>query len=670
MKLNPPQNAAVQYIDGPLLVIAGAGSGKTRVITEKIAYLLTECAFKPDQIYAVTFTNKAAQEMKARISDRLSSKQTRGLNISTFHTLGLKIIRAEHKALGLRPNFSILDQDDAITVLKQVIDKHQINDDFEADYLLRQISLWKNDQKTPSYLISHAANALEAKFAALYKDYQNFLLTYNAVDFDDLILLPQQLLAENSEILEKWYNRVRYLLVDEYQDTNMVQYHLVKQLTFGREAFTIVGDDDQSIYAWRGAKPDNLGKLQTDFPRLKIIMLEQNYRSTTTILNSANHLIANNPHVFTKKLWSDLGSGNPIRIIETKDESDEALRVAHEIFNHQKMQQSEFRHYAILYRGNHQSRPFEKALRELNIPYQITGGGSFFSKSEIKDVMAYLRLAVNFEDDSAFLRIINVPKRGIGAETVERISNYARERGVGMCAALGELGLTQHLGPKAQQHVQAFYNIFAHFAENIEKNSSIDLVSKLLTEIDYEGWLLQNHEAAGAKRRWENVNELLEWLNTTMQRDGMSVAETVQRFALLDIIDRNDRKADLDAVQLLTLHAAKGLEFPFVYLVGMEEELLPHRNSIESDDIEEERRLAYVGITRAQKILTMTMATKRKKFGEWYACKPSRFLEELPPEYLQWQTRTHSAPVEELNAHADAHLLRLNALLGISVNEE
>ena len=405
--LNPQQQDAVEYIGGPLLVLAGAGSGKTRVITQKIAWLIREAGIPARNILAVTFTNKAAREMKGRVSELLERELTRGLKVSTFHQLGLSILRQELAAAGLKSGFTLLDEQDTTPLIKELLKQ---NDSERAAQVRWQISGWKNAMLTPEEVLAGAEDKSTHQAASIYADYERSLRAYNAVDFDDLIWQPVKLLEQHPALLEKWQSRIRYMLVDEYQDTDLSQYRLVRLLSGVRQAFTVVGDDDQSIYAWRGANPQNLLQLSKDFPRLKVIMLEQNYRSVSTILHSANALIANNPHVFEKKLWSALGEGERIRVIQCKDEEHEAERVVSDILM-QKFQGRPLGDIAILYRGNHQARVFEKMLRQHDLPYFLSGGLSFFSRAEIKDAMSYLRLMANPDDNTAFLRIVNVPRR-------------------------------------------------------------------------------------------------------------------------------------------------------------------------------------------------------------------------------------------------------------------
>ncbi len=667
-QLNPRQKEAVLYISGPLLVLAGAGSGKTSVITRKIAYLIEQCGYKAANIFAVTFTNKAAREMKERVSKLVKGKAARGLTVSTFHNLGLNIIRKEHKVLGYKPGFSIFDQQDALALIKDIIAQHFQQEVDIADYVQHQISNWKNDLTPPAWVISHAKDKDEEAAGRIYAEYNRLLHAYNAVDFDDLIRLPTELFQQYPEVLERWQSKVHYMLVDEYQDTNLSQYLLVKQLVGKRSQFTVVGDDDQSIYAWRGARPENLSQLKQDFPSLKLVKLEQNYRSTGRILKAANELIANNPHEFTKQLWSDKGFGEPIRILMCRNEDHEAERVATEILDQKLRKRTEFRDYAILYRGNHQARLIETKLQAYQIPYKLSGGTSFFSRAEIKDVMAYLKVLINPDDDNAFLRIINVPRREIGPSTLEKLSAYAGQRKVSLFAACAELGLAEHLPDKALEKLRRFHAWMEALEQRCQQDDPIAAIRQMVLDIDFPGWL-QQHSASptAAERRMENVWFLLDSLRSTYEKlqeedPELGIRDAINRLILLDLLERQEEEDDSDRVQLMTLHAAKGLEFPHVFLIGMEEELLPHRNSIEADTIEEERRLAYVGVTRARETLTLTLARQRKQFGEKIDCLPSRFLDELPQEDVVWEGRDQ-ASVEVRQAKARETLASLKSLL-------
>jgi ATP-dependent DNA helicase Rep len=666
-QLNPQQLAAVREIDRPLLVLAGAGSGKTRVITEKIAYLIRQ-GLNARGISAVTFTNKAAREMKSRVGQLVNDRDARGLRVSTFHALGLDIIRAEHKALGFKSLPSIFDEHDRLALLKELVAREP--ERYTVEKLERhawRIGHWKNQLMLPEQVELEPSEVPEAETSlALYREYLRQMQAYGAVDFDDLMLRPVLLFRHNPEVLEKWRNSIRYLLVDEYQDTNLVQYELVRQLTGALGRFTVVGDDDQSIYAWRGARPENLARLTEDYPRLQMVKLEQNYRSAGRILKAANQLIANNPHVFEKRLWSALGAGEPLRVIKAGDEIIESRQVASDIIHHKFQKAANYSDYAILYRGNHQSRLFERALREHGIPYHLSGGTSFFSHVEIKDMLAYLRILVNPDDDSAFLRIANTPRREIGPTTLEHLSEYAGGRHISLFAACSELGLESHLPAQAVQRLRRFVELLADTAHRVMRGDSFAVVEEFIEAIHYESWLEESSSSLQqAERRMGNVRELLEWLQRIakdFESSEQLLADCLSRIMLLDILDRQEEDKGGDRVHLMTLHAAKGLEFPYVYLVGMEENLLPHQTSIEEDSIEEERRLAYVGITRAQQRLTFSYCTHRKRYGELIRCQPSRFLDELPKEDLEWPDR-NPLTAEVKKERGQASLAQLRGLL-------
>ncbi|MDH4610138.1 DNA helicase Rep [Pseudomonas sp. BN102] len=665
-RLNPRQQEAVNYVGGPLLVLAGAGSGKTSVITRKIAYLVQQCGIRAQYIVAVTFTNKAAREMKERVSSLLRGSEGKGLTVSTFHNLGLNIIRKEHSRLGYKPGFSIFDESDIKALLTDIMQKEYAGDD-GVDEIKGYIGNWKNDLILPEEALAKARNPKEQTAAVVYMHYQRTLKAYNAVDFDDLILMPVKLFQNNPDILEKWQNRVRYMLVDEYQDTNASQYLLVKLLVQHRAQFTVVGDDDQSIYAWRGARPENLMQLKEDFPSLKVVMLEQNYRSTSRILKCANILIANNPHVFEKQLWSEMGVGDPIRVIRCRNEDAEAERIAMEILTLHLRTQRPYNEFAILYRGNHQAKLMELKLQHHQVPYRLSGGTSFFGRQEVKDLMSYFRLLVNPDDDNAFLRVINVPRREIGSTTLEKLGNYATERGISMYAASDEMGLAEHLDSRFTDRLQRFKRFMDGVRQQCAQNDPIASLRSMVMDIDYENWIRQNTSSdKAADFRMGNVWFLIEALKNTLERDeegGMTIEEAIAKLVLRDMLERQQEEEDgADGVQMMTLHASKGLEFPYVFIMGVEEEILPHRSSIEADTIEEERRLAYVGITRARQNLAMTFAAKRKQYGEIIECSPSRFLEELPQEDLEWEGM-EDAPLEVKAARGNTALADIRAML-------
>ncbi len=670
-QMNPRQSQAVKHLDSPCLVLAGAGSGKTRVITQKIAYLVQKCGIPARNIAAVTFTNKAAREMKHRVGELLKGKDARGLQVCTFHTLGLNIIRRELETLGYKPNFSIFDSQDSAALIKELLRRDYGDDGGIVEEMQRQISRWKSALVTAEEAINDAGDdAMLHAAAMLYVKYQEALKAYNAVDFDDLILIPARLFKDNPEALERWQNRIRYMLVDEYQDTNSSQYQLIKHLAGVRGAFTVVGDDDQSIYAWRGAEPENMLLLQKDFPTLTVIKLEQNYRSTGRILKAANALIANNPHVFDDKaLWSELGYGEPIKVVAARSDEHETEQVVSELVSHKFQNNTKFKDYAILYRGNHQSRLFERALREQRVPYFITGGTSFFSYTEVKDIMAYLRLLVNQDDDAAFLRVVNTPRREIGPTTLQKLGNYAAERGTSLFGASFELGLEQHINEKGVQRIRRFTEWLVDIADRGQRGDPISAVKAVIKETNYEAWLDDtSKDLKQAEKRMQNVWELVLWMQRLYENseEDKNLSDLVKHMSLMDMLDRNEDGEAGDAVTLMTLHAAKGLEFPHVFLVGMEEEILPHRTSIEEGNIEEERRLAYVGITRAQKTLTMTYCTRRKRAGEMQDVQPSRFLDELPEDDLEWRGVGKKIDPKESQQKGKAHLANLRGMLGAS----
>ena len=657
--LNPQQREAVRYIDGPLLVLAGAGSGKTRVITQKIAYLIEHCEYSASSIAAVTFSNKAAREMQQRLSGLVPPKQRRGLTVSTFHALGLSILKREALLCGLKPGFSIFDTDDCLQILKGIMPPAFSQDRAMLMQVLQQFSQWKTGLSSPESLLK---NDPEAGYR--YQRYQDVLRTYNAVDFDDLLALPVALFEQNSERLIHWQQRFRHILVDEYQDSNTSQYQLLKALIGDRARFTAVGDDDQSIYAWRGAQAQNLSQLRDDFPGLKVITLEQNYRSTGRILQAANHLITHNPQLFPKRLWSEYGPGEMIRIFSCKSEQDEAELMVGDLLSHQLRHRRQWRDYAILYRSNHQSRLFEKVLRAHRIPYHLSGGQSWFAKAEIKDCLAYLKLLCHQEDDPAFLRAVSVPKRGIGEATLNKLGDYAKSRGQSLLASADHLALMDQLPAAARASLQAFKKVLYHYSQRLEKEPVRLVLRELIEDIGYAGYCFEEASTPQqAQKRLDNVMQLIDWVANLLEKHrDYSLADALHTLMLIDRLDKEDDSDD-DVLQLMTLHAAKGLEFPFVYLVGMEEGILPHLMSEAEEQIQEERRLAYVGITRAQQMLTLSMARLRRRGGQILSCSPSRFLAELPQDTLEWLGREGERDPVKSKALASSHLASLKQLL-------
>lgn len=667
MKLNPAQDEAVHFIGGPCLVLAGAGSGKTRVITNKIAYLVRKCDYKARNIAAVTFTNKAAREMKERVLQTLSKSEARGLMVSTFHSLGLDIIRREHKTLNLKAGFTLFDDQDQLALLKDLTEQELDGDKEALSRLVSTISNWKNDLVLPTRAARIAQDPEQVLFAECYGRYQKQMKAYNALDFDDLILMPTLLLKTHDEVRQFWQNKIRYLLVDEYQDTNASQYELVKLIAGERSRFTVVGDDDQSIYSWRGARPQNLVLLKDDYPQLKVIMLEQNYRSRGQILQCANILIANNPHDFEKKLFSDMAYEAPVRVLFAKNEEHEAERVVAEIMGHKFMNGSKFGQYAILYRGNHQSRLLEKQLMTNRIPYKISGGTSFFSRTEVKDIMAYLRLLVNPDDDNAFLRVVNTPRREIGPTSLEKLGTYANSRGKSLFAASFEMGLEQTLDGRGLMAVRAFCNWLVRRGEEAARGGAQDAVRDMIKDINYEEWLYESSPSPrAAEMRMQNVSTIFKWVSQMLEgsdlEEAMTLPEVVIRLTLRDMMERGEDEDDGEQVQLMTLHSSKGLEFPYVFMVGMEEGLLPHQSSIDEDNIEEERRLAYVGITRAQQALTFTLCRERRQYGEQLRPEPSRFLLELPQQDLDWEHNRKPPSETERMEKGQASVASLRAM--------
>ncbi len=639
--LNSPQREAVKYLDGPLLVLAGAGSGKTRVITQKISYLIDEAGYAPKEIAAITFTNKAAREMQERVGVLMQGKSTKGLTIATFHSLGLQMLRAEAALLGYKPQFSILDSSDSYKIVADILattDKQLVR---KTQW---QISAWKNAFVNADQAKAQADEELSHAAAKVYQLYQQTLKAYQAVDFDDLIKLPVELFQQEESALNKWQRKLQYLLIDEYQDTNACQYKLVKMLTGLRGQFTAVGDDDQAIYGWRGADVENLRQLTDDFSKLKVIKLEQNYRSTVRILRAANQVISHNPKLFDKKLWSDLGTGDLIQVSAAMSEEAEAESVIMKIQAHKFEHRTKFLDYAILYRGNHQARIFEQQLRNHKIPYTVSGGQSFFDKAEIKDLVSYLRLIANEDDDPAFIRAATTPKKGIGNTTLERLGEFASAHKISLFAAAFEADFQNDVGAKQLDDLLNFCSYINKLQQRAVRDPANEVLDDLLTSIQYEAFLYDSEEPRAAESKWANVLDFIGWLskkgeaNTEYgnEAEAKNLLELTQMVSLMSMLEGQDG-GEVDAVKLSTLHAAKGLEFGHVFLIGVEEGILPHRESVDlatldPTKIEEERRLMYVGITRAQKSLNISWCKKRKRAGEMELCEPSRFIAELPKD--------------------------------------
>jgi ATP-dependent DNA helicase Rep len=651
--LNPAQLEAVHHLHSPCLVLAGAGSGKTRVITHKIARLL-QAGLAPDQIAAITFTNKAAQEMRERAKSLVGGRASKHLVIATFHSLGVRMLREDGERLGLKPKFSILDADDVLGVLR---DAGGTTDAKLARRWQWTISLWKNNGLTCEQAEAAARDDDEKVAARVMALYQERLNAYQAVDFDDLIGLPLQLLKNHEEAREKWRAQLRHVLVDEYQDTNATQYELLKELVGSEGIFTAVGDDDQSIYGWRGATIENLKRLPQDYPKLKVIALEQNYRSTGAILNAANNVIALNPKIFQKKLWSEFGEGEPVRVVECDNEEHEAERAVARIqgiranasgaYGGADGQPPEWGDFALLYRANHLSRKLEEALRKAQIPYKVSGGQSFFDRAEIKDLCAWLRLLVNQDDDPAFLRAITTPKRGIGHTTLGALGEFSGKWKVSLFEALFKESLGTALSKKAIGSLHEFgryVNDLEYRARHtVGAEAARPLLMEWLMDIGYEQHLHdgeENDKVAAA--RWGNVIDFIDWVarrcGGEISNDGgvqtetekKSVLEVAQSISV--ILSLAERGEDQNMVTLSTLHASKGLEWPHVVLIGVNEDTLPFRREEEemtAERLEEERRLMYVGITRARRTLLVSTLLRQKRGREVKKAIPSRFIKEM-----------------------------------------
>jgi len=654
--LNDPQRTAVRYLDGPLLVLAGAGSGKTRVITAKVAHLI-EQGVDPAGIAAITFTNKAAREMRERTGAGLRRRESAAAapTICTFHALGLKILRREAAAMQLTPRFSILDPADVEPIVAELLTS---GDRARVRAAQWQISAWKNALIAPAEALARASTEAEAAAARVYARYRAALSAYQAVDFDDLIALPVAALECDAGAAEYWQKRLQYLLIDEYQDTNPAQYRLLRLLTGARAAFTAVGDDDQAIYGWRGATLANLEQLPRDYPSLKVIKLEQNYRSSIRILRSANALIGHNTKLFDKALWSDLGLGEPIQVAPAADDQAEAESVARTIAALKFEHRTRFDDFAVLYRGNHQARAFEQALRAQNMPYSVSGGQSWFDRTEIRDIVAYLRLIANDEDDPAFVRAVTTPRRGVGAQTLERLG-----RAGGLFAAACDEGLTSELPARQREALTAFCRMINGLRYRAEREPAGRLIDDLIKTIGYEDHLFSTCDKREAQTRWESIVDFVRWLSNKGESDERNLLELTQSIALLTLLDGEEGR-EPDAVRLSTLHAAKGLEFAHVFLVGLEEGVLPHREAVVAGNIDEERRLMYVGLTRAQRSLRLSWCRRRKRAGEWHSAEPSRFIGELAQEDLRHaESALEPADAAREKEAGNARLRQLRAML-------
>ncbi len=690
--LNLAQQEAVNYLHGPCLVLAGAGSGKTRVITHKIGRLI-QSGVAARRIFAITFTNKAAAEMRERARG-LIGQAAKDAVICTFHALGVRLLREDGTALGLKANFSILDSDDVTSILK---DAGGTVDAATARQWQWTISLWKNQGLNAERALAAASNDNERIIARVMAHYEERLTAFQSVDFDDLIGLPLKLLQNHEQVRQKWQALAGHILVDEYQDTNATQYELLKLLVGGngpnQARFTAVGDDDQSIYGWRGATLDNLKKLPIDFPALKVIKLEQNYRSTSAILRAANNVIGPNPKLYPKNLWSDLGEGEPVRVVDADTEEHEAERAVARIqslrangLNQAGPQYQDWRAFAVLYRANHQAKPFEKALRKAQIPYKVSGGTSFFDRAEVKDLCAWFRLWINNNDDPAFLRAVTTPKRGIGHQTLSALGDFASKYRVSMFEALFSSSLGSVISGKALGSLHEFgrevNDLEFRARHTLGAEAGKTFLLDWLKDVGYEKYLYDGEDSEQvAAARWSNVLDFCDWMagrcggqiedasGVNAVGEIKSLLEVAQTVSLLSTIQ--EREQDQDVVTLSTLHAAKGLEWPHVLLVGVTEGMLPFKlrdnpdteaadkasaalkaqaaeaaSATLTSHLQEERRLMYVGITRAQRSLAVSWTRKRKKGREMVAAQPSRFIAEMALD----QATTKEDPREKLRA--------------------
>ncbi|MGV8960133.1 MAG: UvrD-helicase domain-containing protein [Stenotrophomonas sp.] len=655
--LNPPQRAAVLHCEGPLLVLAGAGSGKTRVIVEKIAHLIGIGRYPAKRIAAITFTNKSAKEMRERVAKRLHGSDADEVTICTFHALGLKFLQIEHAAAGLKRGFSIFDADDAHAQIKDLLGGTTAKPD-DIEDVKNLISRAKNSGLSPEQAAVAARSSREKNAAMVYELYQARLTAFNAVDFDDLIRLPVQVLEENPELALAWRERIGYLLVDECQDTNDAQYRLLKQLAGDKGNFTCVGDDDQSIYAWRGANPENLQQMGRDYPALEIIKLEQNYRCSNRVLRAANALIANNPHEHLKTLWSDQADGERIRVWECRNSDHEAEKVAAEIQFIATSRRVPWSDFCILFRGNFQSRPLEKAMQLVGVPYHLSGGTVFLERQEVKDTLAWLRLLVNPDDDTAFMRAVQSPKREVGAGTLAKLAELASSKNMPMAQAAESLGALSQLPPRAANGLSRFTDIVRDLRMQMPNLSSGDLVRRLAKDSGLLSDLRnQSKDEAGYQRRAGNLEELAQWFEKGPR--GATAADMAGQLALLS---RNDKDDGGNQVRMMTLHASKGLEFPYVFIVGCEDGVLPHQVSLDEGMLQEERRLLYVGITRAKVQLWMSYSKLTRKFGEHIRLKPSRFFAEIPAQEIQRDGADPVADAEHKKERAQAGLAAIQAL--------
>jgi len=627
--LNPEQLDAVLSIDGPLLVLAGAGTGKTKVLTTRIAHLLNERKAFPSQILAVTFTNKAAKEMKSRLQSQLDAPID-GLWLGTFHSIAAKILRRHADLLGFTKDFTIIDTEDQLRLAKQILKDYNIDEKKNpAKLFLYLIGRFKDKAITPDKASSDVSNFGNGMLVTLYSEYQKRLKSLNAMDFGDLLAFNIDLFQKNEDVFNEYANKFKYILVDEYQDTNVCQYKWLKMLAQSRHNICCVGDDDQSIYGWRGAEVTNILMFDRDFPNAKIVRLERNYRSTNHILAAASGIISHNKERHGKELWTDKNNGAKIKLNSFYDEREEARYIAEEIEAQQQLHKHPLNEMAILVRAGYQTRSFEESLNFLRIPYRIIGGFKFYERTEIKDTLAYIRVLVNPDDSLAFERIVNTPKRGVGMATIQEIHLFSRNNNISLMNAISELIASGQIKGKQAQSLQKLLQDFKNWREQLKSIPHWQVVDNILVESGYiEMW--KNEGTEEAKERVDNIKELLRALE-----EFSDLPEYLEHVSLISDADNIN---DDNKVNIMTMHAAKGLEFDTVFLPGWEEGIFPSQKSIDENGksaLEEERRLAYVGITRAKQNLYISYASNRRIYGSYQSSLPSRFIDELPEGHYE-----------------------------------
>ncbi len=660
-KLNPMQRQAVEKTEGPLLILAGAGSGKTRVITLRAAYLIYS-GVQPGSVLAVTFTNKAANEMKERVISLLQRGNGNSPVISTFHSLCLNILRKEIHLLGYKKNFIIYDSSEQLSLLRNLLSDIRAYDrSFRPDAIMETISSLKNEFKVSK----GADTALEEFTSVVYPRYQEMLKAMNAVDFDDLLLLTIKLFREHPPALQRYQEKFSHIMVDEYQDTNKVQYDLIKMLAGEKKNLCVVGDDDQSIYGWRGANLYNILDFEKDFPGTVVVRLEQNYRSTNSILQAANGVIGNNKKRMEKSLWTAGGKGTLISVFKADDGEQEARWVADRIARIRYEKNSAYEDFAVLYRANIFSRPFEATLRANRIPYTVVGGTSYFERKEVKDLAAYLKIIANPRDDLSLLRAANAPKRGLGPTTISRFTDFEKNNSISLLDAFRRNREVAGLGKTVTDSVRRFTELLDGYSIEFQKPGGMAKALKNLTEeINYKNYIYELYKTPEAAiRRIENVDGFVQSLSHYEQTDeSPSLQGFLETLALTDL--SYEKTAKTFGVTLTSFHSAKGLEFPFVFIAGLEEDIIPHRKSQDTEgDIEEERRLFYVGITRAMKELHITYAGQRTKYGKRLPAYPSRFLDELPGDLLKKIDTNEEEDPDENERHAKVALSKIKDIL-------